>query len=96
MKYGISRASSVVLPAPLHPATPITFMPFSAFKFKPDRNIVDRAYIRLARHVIFSRHETDSQSPRPPDCAQSSGSAADRARLGLRPIRRTGRDQRPG
>src|ERR1700722_16924528 len=29
MKYGISRVSSVVLPAPLHPARPITFMSFS-------------------------------------------------------------------
>src|SRR5258708_2109557 len=29
MKYGISRVSSVVLPAPLQPARPITFMSFS-------------------------------------------------------------------
>ena len=37
MKYGISRANSVVLPAPLHPASPITFMPFSAAKLNPQR-----------------------------------------------------------
>src|ERR1700722_6584867 len=29
LKYGIRRASSVVLPAPLHPARPITFILFS-------------------------------------------------------------------
>src|SRR6202035_3357857 len=54
LKYGIRRASSVVLPAPLHPARPITFILFSKPATEPGDARPKAALYRPAGNVMLS------------------------------------------
>src|SRR6185295_10299396 len=51
---GIARVSKVVLPAPLHPARPITFIAYSAASARSGLGILKRCFISAGRHCHAS------------------------------------------
>src|SRR3974390_3173270 len=108
----MTRVKSVVLPAPLHPARPMTFINFSRAArlvnlpcdgrrghndgCGPFVLATEALYRSEALVMLCCRYDEDRENPRPPDPARSEGSAADRARGGPRPDRGRNRDQRAG
>src|SRR5438105_6665582 len=96
-RWGITRVSNVVLPAPLHPARPITFILFSEGRRNRAMFCLRVLYIGEGTMSCYpAAYDEDRQSARPSDRPESRRSAADRTGRRDRPDRRDRRDQGPG